>query len=39
VEQDRDPDLVALEGLESELSELDTELAQTEREDVAPSPD
>jgi hypothetical protein len=39
VEQDRDPDLVTLEGLESELGELDAELAQTEREDVAPSGD
>lgn len=30
---ERDPDLVTLEGLESELGDLDAELAQVERTD------
>jgi hypothetical protein len=32
---DRDPDLVTLEGLESELADLDAELARVERADGA----
>jgi hypothetical protein len=34
-DEDRDPDLVTLEGLESELGDLDAELAHVERADDA----
>ena len=35
--EDRDPDLVTLEGLESELGDLDAELAHVERADDVPA--
>lgn len=36
---ERDPDLVTLEGLESELGDLDAELSRVERDDAAAADD